>query len=142
MPGWVASGVDEYLRRLPAGWRLRIVEHAQARGDTAALRTAADAAALLGSIEPRDHVVALDERGKQHHTAGFAQRLEAWQALGKPLVFVIGGADGLDESVRARADERLALSALTFPHPLVRVILIEQLYRAWSFNANHPYHRA
>lgn len=142
MPTWIAGGVNEYAKRLPSAWAFRVVEHAQARGDTAALRMGRDATALLASLDAREHVVLLDEYGKRHDTSGVAARLEIWQSLGKPLALVIGGADGLDETLRVRADERLSLSALTFPHPLVRVILVEQLYRAWSLNSNHPYHRA
>ena len=141
MPAWTTTGSDEYSRRLPRAWSWRIVEHAQARGDTAELRKSREAAVLLDALDARDHVVALDERGRSHATVDVASRLEHWQSLGKSLAFVIGGPDGLDQRVHTRADELWSLSPLTFPHPLVRVLLLEQLYHAWSLNAGHPYHR-
>ncbi len=141
MPAWTVSGSDEYARRLPKAWGWRVVEYPQGKGATAEERKSREAVTLLDALDPREHVVALDERGKCHATTGVAQRLEHWQSLGKSLAFVIGGPDGLDERLRQRADEQWSLSALTFPHPLVRVLLVEQLYRAWSFNSGHPYHR-
>lgn len=141
MPAWTIEGTHEYARRLPGSWAWRVVEHAQAKGDTAAVRMSREATTLLNALDDRHYVVLLDEHGKRHSTAAVAQRLQHWQSLGKPLAFVIGGPDGLDDQMRQRADEQWSLSALTFPHPLVRVLLAEQLYRAWSLNAGHPYHR-
>lgn len=141
MPGWTIDAADEYARRLPRAWDWRVQEHAQARGDTPQVRKLREADVLLNALDKRDHVVALDERGRCHATSDVAARLEHWQSLGKSLAFVIGGPDGLDESVHKRADELWSLSPLTFPHPMVRVLLLEQLYRAWSLNAGHPYHR-
>jgi len=87
-------------------------------------------------------VVALDVEGRVIATAGLADRLEGWQMQGRDVAFLIGGPDGLDPVCLERADERLSLSALTFPHGLVRVMLAEQLYRAWTLRSGHPYHRA
>ena len=87
------------------------------------------------------HVVALDERGTTLTTKALAQELRQWQLEGDDVVLVIGGPDGLDPAFRAAAHQRIRLSDLTLPHAMVRVLLIEQLYRAWSVNANHPYHR-
>ena len=142
MPDWIVAGGDEYARRLPAHWKFRLREHAQARGDDGPTRGRKEAATLLGALDPKSHVVALDERGKVRDTAGVALRLAFWQGLGKPVELLIGGPDGLDETVRRRADETWSLSPLTFPHPLVRVLVLEQLYRADSLAAGHPYHRA
>ena len=142
MPDWIVRGGDEYAKRLPSHWKFALREHAQARGDDGPTRGRREAAALLGAIDDRAHVVALDERGKLHDTAALAARLAVWQGLGKPVALVIGGPDGLDDAVRSRADETWSLSPLTFPHPLVRVLVLEQLYRAESLASGHPYHRA
>jgi 23S rRNA (pseudouridine1915-N3)-methyltransferase len=141
MPAWTVSGSEDYIRRLPKAWGWRLVEHTQARGDTAAVRKSREADALIAALDPREYVILLDEGGRLHTTTAVAGRLEHWQTLGKTLAFVIGGPDGMDERLRQRADERWSLSPLTFPHPLVRVLLAEQLYRACSLNAGHPYHR-
>lgn len=101
-----------------------------------------EAEALLGRIPPQAAVIAMDERGKSLNTPQFAEKFQNWADQGiRQIYFIIGGADGLDESVRQRADLVLALSAMTFPHMLVRPILAEQLYRAATLNAGHPYHR-
>lgn len=142
MPDWVARGTDEYARRLPGRWGFRLREHAQAKADDGPTRRRREGQTLLGALDARAHVVALDERGRAHDTAGLAARLALWEGLGKPVELVVGGPDGLDESVRERADETWSLSPLTFPHPLVRVLVLEQLYRADSLASNHPYHRA
>ena len=142
MPDWIARGTDEYARRLPARWGFRLREHAQARGDDGPTRSRREAEALADALDARAHVVALDERGRLHDTAGLAARLAFWEGLGKPVELVVGGPDGLGDAVRDRADETWSLSRLTFPHPLVRVLVLEQLYRADSLASNHPYHRA
>ena len=85
--------------------------------------------------------MALDARGRQYDSPGLARRFEAWREAGRDLVLLIGGAEGLDDAVRERADEVLSLSSLTLPHALARVVLVEQLYRAWTLMSGHPYHR-
>jgi len=142
MPKWVALGCDEYIKRFPKQWRFELQEFAQARDDTAALRMAAESRVLLQAINDKAHVVSLDTLGKPCSTEQLAESLGRWLELGKPINFLIGGADGLHNDCRQRANEAIALSALTFPHPLVRVIWLEQLYRAHSILQNHPYHRA
>jgi 23S rRNA (pseudouridine1915-N3)-methyltransferase len=97
--------------------------------------------AMLDRIGSADYVVALDVGGKQVDTAGLAGKLEDWQSLGRDIVLLIGGPDGLSEDCLSRADARWSLSALTLPHPLVRIVLVEQLYRAHSLLQGHPYHR-
>ena len=97
---------------------------------------------LLRAIQPGDVVVALDERGEPATSASFAQKLGGWRDAGQEVTFLIGGADGLDDALRARADWQLALGRLTWPHLLVRLLLVEQLYRASTILAGHPYHRA
>ena len=148
MPGWVTAGAEEYARRLPGHWSFEVREVAQASGGDVGSRTAREGEALLAAAAgpasrraAAPHLVALDERGTRHDTAALAARLERWQGSGRDVALLVGGADGLHPDVLARADERWSLSPLTFPHPLVRVILVEQLYRAQSLLAGHPYHR-
>ena len=142
MPAWVEQGVAEYSRRLPAHWRFTIREINQSTAGTPQLMLAQEAKSLLSAISDKSHVVALDNRGSALSTKALAGQLESWQGLGKPVVLLVGGPSGLHESCRQRADELWSLSPLTFPHPLVRVIVVEQLYRAFSILSNHPYHRA
>lgn len=149
MPAWTVTGTEGYAKRLPAHWSFAIREVAQATGGDVATRTAREGEALLLAVDgpgsrrnTPSHVVALDERGRAHTTAALAARLESWQGLGRDVTLLVGGADGLHADVLARADERWSLSPLTFPHPLVRVVVVEQLYRAHSLLVGHPYHRA
>lgn len=101
-----------------------------------------EAERLLAQVGDKDRVIALDVKGRTWSTEILADKLDDWRMDGNDLAFLIGGADGLDERCLDRADERLSLSALTFPHALVRVIVAEQLYRAWTVLTGHPYHRA
>lgn len=96
---------------------------------------------MLAAISDRDRVVALDVKGKPWSTEQLASHLRDWQLGGDNISLLVGGPDGLAEECLARADQRWSLSALTLPHPLVRIVLAEQLYRAWTINNNHPYHR-
>lgn len=145
MPGWVREGVDEYTRRMPAETRVHWQEiRAEPRGQRADAGRCMtrEAERLRAALPPHAWVVALDERGREHDTAGLAARLAAWRDQARPVALLIGGADGLDPALSAITDETLSLSRLTLPHPVVRVVLAEQLYRAWSVVAGHPYHRA
>lgn len=135
MPQWVSTGVDEYVRRLPS-WRLEWVEVA-----TAGAGAEAECAGLLRKVPADWHTTALDRCGRSLDTAALAARLQVLIHQGQDLAILIGGADGLARSCLARCDESWSLSALTFAHPLVRVILAEQLYRAWTILNRHPYHR-
>ena len=145
MPAWVEDGVAEYRKRLPAELQLDIREIALAkRGKNADIPRAMqqEGAAMLAAVAPRDVVVALDVQGKPISTEQFAARIAQWQLNGDNVSLLVGGPDGLARECLDRAAERWSLSALTLPHPLVRVLFAEQLYRAWSINHNHPYHRA
>ncbi|HTW74638.1 MAG TPA: 23S rRNA (pseudouridine(1915)-N(3))-methyltransferase RlmH [Steroidobacteraceae bacterium] len=146
MPGWVAAACEEYRRRLRAPWRLTLTEVAPAArgagGGAAARARALEARAILGLLGERDYVVALDERGSEWSTRELADWLAGLRGRGEPLVFIIGGADGIDAALLDRARLRWSLSRLTLPHALARVLLFEQLYRAASLLAGHPYHRA
>ncbi len=144
MPRWVDEVVADYIQRLAASLKLALVEvpagQRSSRGDPVQAMQL-EAQRILGLIKPREFVVALDERGTQMTTRELATWLSGRMNDGRDLMLVIGGPDGLGTEVLARADQRLSLSRLTLPHPLVRVLLAEQLYRAYTVLSGHPYHR-
>jgi 23S rRNA (pseudouridine1915-N3)-methyltransferase len=144
-PGWVEEGFAEYARRFRGGYALELKEIPLGR--RSAKGPAADAVEregerMLAAVSAGARIVALDERGPLLTTNDLAARLSAWQRLGAPVCFLIGGPDGLSAPCLARADERWSLSPLTLPHGLVRIVVAEALYRAWSLLEHHPYHRA
>jgi 23S rRNA (pseudouridine1915-N3)-methyltransferase len=145
LPPWVAQGVVEFQVRLPREWRFELVEVAvAARGknaDIARLKQA-EGEKMLRAIPDGAQVIAFDERGETLDTAAWARALETWQREGRDLALLIGGPDGLAPACLARAQRRWSLSKLTLPHALVRVMVLEQLYRAWTVIQGHPYHRA
>jgi 23S rRNA (pseudouridine1915-N3)-methyltransferase len=144
LPAWVNEGFEDYARRLRGDMPLQLHQLATARrsgGGDAKRAMAEEARAMLALLGPRDHVVALDERGTQYSTKQLSAWLARRRASGQDLALLIGGPDGLAEPVLARAAERWSLSQLTLPHALVRVIVAEQLYRAATVLAGHPYHR-
>lgn len=143
-PAWVTAAVDEYVQRLPRNWRFSLDEiPAVQRGKQAAVAaTVREGESILSSLADSERLIALDERGEQITSVGLAGWLEDWQSDGRDVCLCIGGADGLSDGCLQRAERRWSLSRLTLPHGLVRVFLAEQLYRAWSLNAGHPYHRA
>jgi len=140
MPAWVQDGYAEYARRLSRELPLQLVEISTKSRDPARVN-ADEGAALLAAIPKGAHVVALDGRGKAWSSEDVAVQLARWRMLGKDLAFVIGGADGLAAAVLDRADQRWSLGPATLPHPLVRIVVTEQLYRAVTQLGNHPYHR-
>jgi len=144
MPAWIQDGFNEYARRMPPEIRLELVElKPEERGAGRSVERArqAEGERVLAALAPGATLLALDERGKAVSTQGLSVMLIDWMRDGSHPVFAIGGADGHAEAVRARADKILSLSSLTLPHGLVRVLLAEQIYRAWSILARHPYHR-
>jgi 23S rRNA (pseudouridine1915-N3)-methyltransferase len=144
MPGWVEAAVDEYTRRLPRAFAFELVEikpEPRDRGRTVAQMLAAEARRITAATEGW-RIIALDERGESWTTVRFAQRLREGRDRGENIAFVIGSADGLAREVKRDADVIVALSALTLAHGVARVMLAEQLYRAASMLAGHPYHRA
>ena len=144
MPAWVKDGVAEYSKRLPPEMPLEWVELAlgqRAKNRPVEQAMAQEGDAMLAAIRADDWVVALAVDGKSWSTPELARQLENWWQQGRDISLLVGGPDGLDPRCLARADQRWSLSALTLPHPLVRVLLSEQLYRAWTITRNHPYHK-
>ncbi|MFP5410048.1 MAG: 23S rRNA (pseudouridine(1915)-N(3))-methyltransferase RlmH [Gammaproteobacteria bacterium] len=144
MPGWIATGYDDYARRMPPDLPLTLVEikpgHRVAGEDGARARQI-EAERILAALPAGCVPVVLDERGMQATTRELAGWLSGWMDEGLSPAFIIGGADGLDDSVKARAGKTLGLSKLTLPHALARVMLAEQLYRSVCIIKGHPYHR-
>ncbi len=144
MPAWIQEGFHEYTRRMPPEIRVELVElKPEERGAGRATEKAKgdEGARLLAAVPEGGTLLALDERGRALSTQGLSVMLAEWMRDGSHPVFAIGGADGLSAEVKERAAKLLCLSTLTLPHGLVRVVLAEQIYRAWSILARHPYHR-
>ncbi|CAN7635720.1 23S rRNA (pseudouridine(1915)-N(3))-methyltransferase RlmH [Pseudorhodoferax sp. LjRoot39] len=147
VPDWAQTAYDDYAKRFPAELRveLRAVKTEPRGSRTVAQMQAAERerieTAIASAVGRNARVVALDERGSTLTTQALATRLTTWQREGDGVALVIGGPDGLEPAFRQGAHERIRLSDMTLPHAMARVLLIEQLYRAWSINANHPYHR-
>ena len=144
VPAWAGQAWDDYAKRFPPELRLElkpIKTEPRAGGKTAAQLMAAERQRIEAALPRAAHVVALDERGQALSTRDLARRLGQWQDQGRDVALLIGGPDGLDPALRQSAHERIRLSDLTLPHAMVRVLLAEQLYRAWSIRTGHPYHR-
>ena len=144
MPPWVEQGVDEYARRMPRELKLEWREIPLAKrgkDNNARQLSVKEGEQQLKAVPSWDRVVALDVKGKRISTEQLARQLQSWQMSGDNYSLLIGGPDGLSPACLERADTRWSLSDLTLPHPLVRVLLAEQLYRAWTITVNHPYHR-
>src|SRR5450432_1489424 len=144
MPAWIQEGFHEYTRRMPPEIRVELVElKPEERGPGRAAEKAKDleGARILAAVPEDASLLALDERGKAISTQALSAMLAEWMRDGSHPVFAIGGADGLSQEVKSRAQKLVSLSALTLPHGLVRVVVAEQLYRAWTILARHPYPR-
>ncbi|MBV5309351.1 23S rRNA (pseudouridine(1915)-N(3))-methyltransferase RlmH [Chromatium okenii] len=144
MPDWVATGYSEYAKRLPPECTLKLVEIESVRRTKTTVAAQAredEGRRILKAIPKGAGVIALDVAGQCWSTETLALQLKHWLAAGQDCALLIGGADGLAADCLSRAEQRWSLSALTFPHPLVRVIVAEQLYRAWTLLQGHPYHR-
>jgi 23S rRNA (pseudouridine1915-N3)-methyltransferase len=142
MPAWVQTACAEYIKRMPRELQIEIVEikpdkRSDIKSDAVQL---VESKRILEAVG-QDFLIACDERGHEITTLQLAEKLTFWQSLGKNISIVIGGADGLHDSVKQRADFLWGLSRLTLPHAFVRVLLAEQLYRAYTVTQNHPYHR-
>ncbi|MBX3610210.1 MAG: 23S rRNA (pseudouridine(1915)-N(3))-methyltransferase RlmH [Hydrogenophaga sp.] len=143
VPDWAQTAYDDYAKRFPPELRVELKAVKTEPRGSKSIETlwAAERQRIEGAIPRGARVVALDERGATLGTQALAQQLRQWQMGGDDVALVIGGPDGLEPGFREAAHQRIRLSDLTLPHAMVRVLLIEQLYRAWSINANHPYHR-
>jgi 23S rRNA (pseudouridine1915-N3)-methyltransferase len=143
VPDWAQTAWDDYAKRFPHELKveLKAIKTEPRGSKTVEQLMAAERKRIEEAIPKGTRIVALDERGTSLRTTALAERLTEWQLGGGDVALVIGGPDGLDPEFRKAAQERIRLSDLTLPHAMVRVLLIEQLYRAWSVNANHPYHR-
>lgn len=144
MPAWIESGFAEYAKRMPPECRIQLKEIKpveRSGSKTAETVMALERGKIEGTIPKGARIIALDEHGKDITTMQLSQLLTQWQQDGRDVTFVIGGADGLDAGFKAKADMLIRISSLTLPHGMVRVLLAEQLYRAWSITQNHPYHR-
>jgi len=143
VPDWAQAAWDDYAKRFPPELRveLRAVKTEARASKSLDAIFSAERQRIEAAIPKGAHVVALDERGSALTTMALAQRIKDWQLDASDVALVIGGPDGLDPEFKRTAHERIRLSDLTLPHAMVRVLLVEQLYRAWSINAGHPYHR-
>ena len=146
MPAWAQTAFDDYAKRMPPEWKFECKAlKAEPRGSTSVEKIKqAEAERILQAIASMGKdtcVVVLDERGKGQTTQQLAQFMADCQGQGSSVAFIIGGADGLDASVKAAASRQIRISDMTLPHAMVRVLLTEQIYRAWSLSVGHPYHR-
>jgi 23S rRNA (pseudouridine1915-N3)-methyltransferase len=143
MPAWVQTAYHDYAKRLPADWAIELKELRPETAATQSMQIKAREAAQIRAHVPKDAMVmALDEHGQAMTTQQLAHHITQWQTRARQAVLVIGGAEGLDDTFKRECDGLLRLSSLTLPHMLVRVLVAEQWYRAWSIVHQHPYHRA
>lgn len=144
MPTWVDVGYREYCKRLPSDFQIELIELApgyRGKGSDISRAMRSEGDAMLAAIGKNEQVVALDVKGKSWSTEQLSKQAENWRMNGSNVCVLVGGPDGLDPRCLERADQKWSLSALTLPHPLVRVVLAEQLYRAWTLLQGHPYHK-
>jgi 23S rRNA (pseudouridine1915-N3)-methyltransferase len=144
MPDWVNSAWDDYAKRMPAEWAITLKEikpEPRTSGKTPKQMMLAEAQRIEAAIPEQTLRIALDEQGRDMTTQNFAAKLESWHQASQNIAIIIGGPDGLDSQYKESCDGLIRLSSMTLPHPMVRIVLVEQLYRAWSILNNHPYHR-
>ena len=144
MPDWVSSAWDDYAKRMPADWTISLKEikpEPRTSGKTPGQMMLAEAKRIEAAIPEQTLRIALDEQGQDITTQNFAKKLDSWHQSSQNISIIIGGPDGLDGQFKKSCDGMIRLSSMTMPHPMVRIVLVEQLYRAWSILNNHPYHR-
>ena len=145
MPDWVNQGFIEYSKRLPRELSFEVIEiplAIRSKNSDISRAIEKESSAILAQLNSNDHVIALEVEGLNWSTEKLATHMESWLMNGQNICLLVGGPDGLSDACRARANQQWSLSALTLPHPIVRVLLAEQIYRAWSVTQNHPYHRS
>lgn len=144
MPTWVTAGFEEYAKRFPSPFSLQLIEipaEKRLKSSDIAKITALEGEKLLAATKPNHQLIALDVKGQSFSTEKLAEHVKSWQSVGRPIDFLIGGPDGLSEACLKKSTMRWSLSPLTLPHPIVRIVLAEQLYRALMILQGHPYHR-
>jgi 23S rRNA (pseudouridine1915-N3)-methyltransferase len=145
MPKWIQTGYEEYAHRLPADSTLQLKQlRAVSRGKNPSIAKiiAEEEKRIISALPNSAHIVVLDVLGKQWSTSELANQMRYWRELGKPIALIVGGADGLSDNLMNQSAQQWSLSKLTLPHYLVRIVIAEQIYRAWSILSGHPYHRA
>jgi len=143
IPSWIQEGIHDFAKRMPPEWRFEIKAiKTPLRGSQSVDQLMSLERSRLESLIPKGAwTVALDERGEAWTTHQFAERFQQWQGQGRDIVFLIGGPDGIQSEWRQQCDVRMRLSHMTLPHAMARLLLVEQIYRAWSVLTQHPYHR-
>lgn len=144
MPTWIESGFKEYAKRLPKNINFKLIEITPAtrsKNNNADNYKQKEQEKIEAALSPKSIIIALDERGKSINSQQLANQLQTWNDDNQHISLIIGGADGLSESLKKKATQLWSLSAMTLPHGLVRVMMAEQIYRAWTITQNHPYHR-
>lgn len=144
MPTWIESGFKEYAKRLPKNINFKLIEITPAtrsKNNNADNYKQKEQEKIEATLSPKSIIIALDERGKSINSQQLANQLQTWNDDNQHISLIIGGADGLNEPLKKKANQLWSLSAMTLPHGLVRVMVAEQIYRAWSITQNHPYHR-
>lgn len=144
MPDWVTTGYFEYARRLPPDMPLQLTEIApgkRSKKANIARITEQEGEQMLAQVNKGSRIVTLEVEGQAWTTQKLAQRMQKWQLDGRDVSFLIGGPEGLSKACQQASEEKWSLSTLTLPHPMVRIIMAEAIFRAWSLNNNHPYHR-
>lgn len=144
MPQWVCEGYADYANRMPADYRVELIEitpEKRVKNSDLDKISLIEETKIAAAIPKGSHCIALDRIGKTSDTITLSKRLQTWHDNQQPICFIIGGPEGLTEGFIKKANEVWSMSSMTFPHPLARIILIEQLYRAWTITINHPYHR-
>lgn len=143
-PTWADEAIKDYLSRFPKDWSVTVkaVKPELRAGQSTARIMQTEAERILAAIPTGSFMIAMDEHGKDFTTVDFVKKISSWRDAGESLAFVIGGADGLDPSLKTQARAMMRLSSMTLPHAMARVLLVEQIYRAFSILNNHPYHRA
>ncbi len=144
MPEWINSGYAEFSKRMPPELQIDLIEITPSvRNKTTATEKniKEEGKRIQSAIPANSRLIVLDEKGKNFSSIALSKKMESWLPMGQDIVLVIGGADGIDPKIKQQADEKWSLSSFTLPHALVRVVVAEQLYRAWSILKGHPYHR-
>lgn len=145
MPAWVKDGCAEYLKRLTSSnIKITIIETPVAKrtkNSNIKKLMEQEAKAILEKLSPSDYIIVLDPKGKLISTESLAEKIDCWQQYNPNIAIIIGGPDGIDINIKNMSKEKISLSKMTFPHPIVRVVLIEQIYRSWTILKRHPYHK-